>query len=91
MQYVIEMAIAVGVAFAVSFIMYKDQKPKAETAGIEAKASAAAGAAAAETAGAEKETGAAANAEEAAAQIPEETVKSPVRGRILPLSSPFRK
>ena len=85
-QYVIEMAIAVGVAFAVSFIMYKDQKPKAETAGIETKASAAAGAAAAETAGAEKETGAAANAEEAAAQIPEETVKSPVRGRILPLS-----
>ena len=79
-QYVIEMAIAVGVAFAVSFIMYKDQKPKAETAGIEAKASAA------ETAGAEKETGAAANAEEAAAQIPEETVKSPVRGRIIPLS-----
>ncbi|HJD33609.1 MAG TPA: glucose PTS transporter subunit IIA [Candidatus Mediterraneibacter tabaqchaliae] len=69
-QYVIEMAIAVGVAFAVSFIMYKDQKPKAETAGIEAKASA----------------GAAANAEEAAAQIPEETVKSPVRGRIIPLS-----
>ena len=69
-QYVIEMAIAVGVAFAVSFIMYKDQKPKAETAGIETKASA-------ETA---------ANAEEAVAQIPEETVKSPVRGRILPLS-----
>ena len=69
-QYVIEMAIAVGVAFAVSFIMYKDQKPKAEAAGIEAKASA----------------GAAANAEEAAAQIPEETVKSPVRGRIIPLS-----
>ena len=69
-QYVIEMAIAVGVAFVISFIMYKDQKPKAETAGIEAKASA----------------GAAANAEEAAAQIPEETVKSPVRGRILPLS-----
>ncbi len=69
-QYVIEMAIAVGVAFAVSFIMYKDQKPKAETAGIETKASA-------ETA---------ANAEEAAAQIPEETVKSPVRGRIIPLS-----
>ena len=83
-QYVIEMAIAVGVAFVISFIIYKDQKPKAETAGIEAKASA--GAAAAETAGAEKETGAAAHAEEAAAQITEETVKSPVRGRILPLS-----
>ena len=66
-QYVIEMAIAVGVAFVISFIIYKDQKPKAETAGIEAKASA--GAAAAETAGTEKET-----------------VKSPVRGRIIPLS-----
>lgn len=85
-QYVIEMAIAVGVAFVISFIMYKDQKPKAETAGIETKASAGAGAAAAETAGTEKETGAAANAEEAAAQITEETVKSPVRGRIIPLS-----
>ena len=83
-QYAIEMAISVGVAFVISFIIYKDQKPKAETAGIEAKASA--GAAAAETAGAEKETGAAAHAEEAAAQITEETVKSPVRGRILPLS-----
>ena len=66
-QYAIEMAIAVGVAFVISFIIYKDQKPKAETAGIEAKASA--GAAAAETAGTEKET-----------------VKSPVRGRIIPLS-----
>ena len=66
-QYAIEMAIAVGVAFVISFIIYKDQKPKAETAGIEAKASA--GAAAAETAGTEKET-----------------VKSPVRGKIIPLS-----
>ena len=83
-QYVIEMAIAVGVAFVISFIMYKDQKPKAETAGIEAKASA--GAAAAETAGTEKETGAAANAEDVTTQITEEAVKSPVRGKIIPLS-----
>ncbi|HJB46683.1 MAG TPA: glucose PTS transporter subunit IIA [Candidatus Mediterraneibacter surreyensis] len=83
-QYVIEMAIAVGVAFVISFIMYKDQKPKAETAGIEAKASA--GAAAAETAGTEKETGAAANTEEVTTQITEEAVKSPVRGKIIPLS-----
>lgn len=83
-QYVIEMAIAVGVAFVISFIIYKDQKPKAETAGIEAKASA--GAAAAETAGTEKETGAAANAEEVTTQITEEAVKSPVRGKIIPLS-----
>ena len=83
-QYVIEMAIAVGVAFVISFIIYKDQKPKAETAGIEAKASA--GAAAAETAGTEKETGAAANAEDVTTQITEEAVKSPVRGKIIPLS-----
>ena len=83
-QYAIEMAIAVGVAFVISFIIYKDQKPKAETAGIEAKASA--GAAAAETAGTEKETGAAANAEEVTTQITEEAVKSPVRGKIIPLS-----
>ena len=76
-QYVIEMAIAVGVAFVISFIIYKDQKPKAETAGIEAKA-------AAETAGAE--TGVAGKTADAAAQITEETVKSPVRGRVIPLS-----
>ena len=43
-QYVIEMAISVGVAFVISFIIYKDQKPK------------------------------------------NETVKSPVRGKIIPLS-----
>lgn len=43
-QYVIEMAISVGVAFVISFIIYKDQKPK------------------------------------------NEIVKSPVRGKIIPLS-----
>ena len=43
-QYLIEMAISVGVAFVISFIIYKDQKPK------------------------------------------NETVKSPVRGKIIPLS-----
>lgn len=31
-QYVIEMAIAVGVAFVVSFLLYQDQKPKTEGA-----------------------------------------------------------
>lgn len=31
-QYVIEMAIAVGVAFAISFVLYKDQEPKAKEA-----------------------------------------------------------
>lgn len=75
-QYVIEMAIAVGVAFVISFIIYKDQKPEMETAGIEDK-----------------------NAKEAASGtddeskekaesvlISEETIKSPVKGRIIPLS-----
>lgn len=70
-QYVIEMAIAVGVAFVISFIIYKDQKPKAETAGIEDKAEGAAAAG--------KET-------DESVQISEETVKSPVKGKIIPLS-----
>ena len=33
MQYLIEMVIAVGVAFAISFILYKDQAPQAAAAG----------------------------------------------------------
>lgn len=49
-QYAIEMAIAVGVAFVISFIIYKDQKTAAETSDIE------------------------------------ETIKSPVKGKIIPLS-----
>ena len=79
-QYVIEMAIAVGVAFVVSFIVYKDQKPKAETMGIE-------GGKAPESADRSvsgAEDGAAQPAEKQAPS--EEGVNSPVNGRILPLS-----
>ena len=79
-QYVIEMAIAVGVAFVVSFIIYKDQKPKAETMGIE-------GGKAPESADRSvsgAEDGAAQPAEKQAPS--EEGVNSPVNGRILPLS-----
>ena len=75
-QYVIEMAIAVGVAFVVSFIIYKDQKPEAETAGIEDKN---AKAAASGTDDESKETA-------ESVLISEETIKSPVKGRIIPLS-----
>ena len=79
-QYVIEMAIAVGVAFVVSFIVYKDQKPKAETMGIE-------GGKAPESADRSvsgAEDGAAQPAEKQAPS--EEGVNSPVNGRSLPLS-----
>ena len=75
-QYVIEMAIAVGVAFVISFIIYKDQKPEAETAGIEDKN---AKAAASGTDDESKETA-------EYVLISEETIKSPVKGRIIPLS-----
>ena len=75
-QYVIEMAIAVGVAFVISFIIYKDQKPEAETAGIEDKN---AKAAASGTDDESKETA-------ESVLISEETIKSPVKGRIIPLS-----
>lgn len=75
-QYVIEMAIAVGVAFVISFIIYKDQKPEAETAGIEDKN---AKAAASGTDDESKETA-------DSVLISEETIKSPVKGRIIPLS-----
>lgn len=75
-QYVIEMAIAVGVAFVISFIIYKDQKPEAETAGIEDKN---AKAAVSGTDDESKETA-------ESVLISEETIKSPVKGRIIPLS-----
>ena len=75
-QYVIEMAIAVGVAFVISFIIYKDQKPEAETACIEDKN---AKAAASGTDDESKETA-------ESVLISEETIKSPVKGRIIPLS-----
>lgn len=75
-QYVIEMAIAVGVAFVISFIIYKDQKPEAETAGIEDKN---AKAAVSGTDDESKETA-------EFVLISEETIKSPVKGRIIPLS-----
>lgn len=74
-QYVIEMAIAVGVAFVISFIIYKDQKPEAETAGIEDKN---VKAAASGTDDESKETA-------ESVLISEETIKSPVKGRIIPL------
>ena len=75
-QYVIEMAIAVGVAFVISFIIYKDQKPEAETAGIEDKN---AKAAASGTDDESKETA-------DSVLMSEEIIKSPVKGRIIPLS-----
>ena len=75
-QYVIEMAIAVGVAFVISFIIYKDQKPEAETAGIEDKNAKAA------ASGRDDESKETAES----VLISEETIKSPVKGRIIPLS-----
>ena len=82
-QYVIEMAIAVGVAFVISFLIYKDQKPKTETAGIEDQS---AGGYAADGEKAPQNSGSAQNGETAAAQILEETIYSPVKGEIVPLS-----
>lgn len=75
-QYVIEMAIAVGVAFVISFIIYKDQKPEAETAGIEDKNAKAA------VSGTDDES----KEKAESVLISEETIKSPVKGRIIPLS-----
>ena len=80
-QYLIEMVIAVGVAFAVSFIIYRDAKPAA-----------AAGGAATGTAGnADAEPSEAAlsdsQADEGAkAEVAEEELRSPVNGKVIPLT-----
>ncbi len=68
LQYLIEMVIAVGVAFVISFILYKDQKPETQTAG--------------NAAGSDEEAAVQISAEE----VKEETLGSPVNGKVVPLS-----
>ena len=73
-QYIIEMLIAVGVAFAISFVLYKDQTPQAAAEGTD-------GAQAAIPAAGEGDA-----AEETEAEVKEETLGSPVNGKVVPLS-----
>ena len=73
-QYIIEMLIAVGVAFAISFVLYKDQAPQAAAEGT-------VGAQAAILAAGEGDA-----AEETEAEVKEETLGSPVNGKVVPLS-----
>ena len=85
-QYLIEMVIAVGVAFAISFLLYRDAKPEAAAGGTESGA--AAGAAitdhAAEGASSDTEETDGNNSVKA---IPaEEEIKSPVKGKVIPLA-----
>ncbi len=77
-QYLIEMIIAVGVAFAISFALYKDQAPQAAGAGTASDPSAADNHSAAALPEAD------AQAEEAGKS--EETLGSPVNGMVVPLS-----
>lgn len=78
-QYLIEMVIAVGVAFAISFILYKDQAPQAAAAGSgSAKAEIPASTAQDGT----EETESAETKEE----ISKEILGSPVNGKVVPLS-----
>ena len=75
LQYLIEMVIAVGVAFVISFLIYKDAEPKAatETAAVENIETADAVTTDATTA-------------DTTAEISEETFTSPVYGTQIPLS-----
>lgn len=80
-QYLIEMIIAVGVAFVISFLLYKDQKPEMRAAAADGRSASAAS----ETApieSSETEDAAATAAE----PVKDETLNSPVNGRIVPLS-----
>ena len=77
-QYLIEMIIAVGVAFVISFLLYKDQKPEVRAAAADGRSASAAS----ETAAIESS-----ETEGAAAEpVKDETLNSPVNGRIVPLS-----
>lgn len=75
LQYLIEMVIAVGVAFVISFLIYKDAEPKAATAD------------AAETAAVENmETTDTVATDDTTADTTEETLTSPVNGTQIPLA-----
>ena len=75
LQYLIEMVIAVAVAFVISFLIYKDAEPKAATAD------------AAETAAVENmETTDTVATDDTTAATTEETLTSPVNGTQIPLA-----
>ena len=78
-RYLIEMVIAVGVAFAISFILYKDQAPQAAAAG---SGSTQAEIPASTAQDSTEETASAGTKEE----ISDEILGSPVNGRVVPLS-----
>ena len=87
-QYIIEMAISVGVAFVISFMIYKDKKPESAAEGtpvIGGNTAADAASEAADKAG-EAEARTADKAEADAAAVTEETLNSPVNGQVIPLS-----
>ena len=78
-QYLIEMIIAVGVAFAISFILYKDQAPQAAAAGS--------GSAQAEIPASTAQDGTEKTASaETKEEIGKEILGSPVNGNVVPLS-----
>ena len=73
LQYVIEMAIAVGIAFAISFVIYKDEQP-VQTSASDSALSEADAATVSETPAISENLPA------------EETLASPLAGKIVPLS-----
>lgn len=75
-QYLIEMVIAVGVAFVISFILYRDTKPEASDGIIENTESVQPGAALADSQ----------SDNEAKTELTEEELKSPVNGKVIPLT-----
>ena len=80
-QYVIEMAISVGVAFVISFLIYKDQK--AETAAVDGRTAAAPAGIPDQSAPSEESDTESAGRE---AELAEEAIHSPVKGKIIPLA-----
>ena len=80
-QYLIEMVIAVGVAFAISFIIYRDAKPEAAAAGATAGTEGNADAEPSDAALADSQAD-----EGAKAEVTEEELRSPVNGKVIPLT-----
>lgn len=81
-QYIIEMIIAVGVAFVISFLLYKDQKPAQAEVINGQEEGGAAGDAVEEKKEKSPEVSETADGEE----VKEEILVSPVKGKVIPLT-----
>ncbi len=85
-QYFIEMVIAVGVAFVISFLIYRDAKPEASEVSTTTEPAGDAGTTGTGSGPAEAALADSGEEDGEKIELTEEELKSPVRGKVIPLT-----